>query len=252
MHLVVAPHEFFLLHPAGDRAVLERAAAASVCINTEQPGSPWFELAAQWCDHAVTNLDISDRGVAAMQARGLVARRLRLGYSQGRDVWAGASTERNVDVVFLGDDSVRRREVLNRGASQLWPYRCELRLFRSDRPVLAGRPGFLGARERVELLARSRVLINVHRGDQPYFEWVRLLDALANGCVVVSEPSSDSAPLEPSTHMVEAPVEKLVETAIELLHDEPRRQRIAHAAYDVVRRELDSVVLIDKVLRDLA
>jgi hypothetical protein len=249
LHLIVAPHEFFPLHPETDEAALADAAAASVCINTEQPGSPWFDLAAAWCRQSDATFDISDHGVAALRERGLDARRLRLGYSASRDRWAGVETDRDVDLVFLGDDSERRRTLLNRGAPLLWEHRCELRMFRSDRPVRPGQPGFLAASNRVDLLARSRVLINVHRGQQPYFEWVRLLDAIANGCLVVSEPSTDTAPLQPFVHLIEAPLETLIEYAVAILHDEPRRRRMARDAYDLVRDRLDDSALIDDALR---
>ncbi|MEY2416299.1 MAG: hypothetical protein QOH53_1633, partial [Ilumatobacteraceae bacterium] len=43
-NLVVAPHEFFVLSKASEAARLQ-AASASVCINTEQPGTPFFDLA---------------------------------------------------------------------------------------------------------------------------------------------------------------------------------------------------------------
>ena len=35
--------------------------------------------------------------------------------------------------------------------------------------------------------------MDVHRGDEPYFEWARVIEALANGCVVASETSVFSA-----------------------------------------------------------
>src|SRR4029079_18879097 len=43
-NLVVAPHEFFSLSAASETD-RRRAAAASISINTEQPGTPFFDLA---------------------------------------------------------------------------------------------------------------------------------------------------------------------------------------------------------------
>jgi len=67
--LVVAPHEFFVLFPASeiDRV---RAASHAVCINTEQQGTPFFDLAMQYARHARVVLDINtptsfDAGVLA-------------------------------------------------------------------------------------------------------------------------------------------------------------------------------------------
>ena len=47
-NLVVAPHEFFVLHGGSD-AELNAAAAVSVPICTEQPGTPWFYLGLSFC-----------------------------------------------------------------------------------------------------------------------------------------------------------------------------------------------------------
>ena len=49
INLVVAPHEFFTLSDAATTD-LQRAAAASVCVCTEQPGTPWFRLSVEQFD----------------------------------------------------------------------------------------------------------------------------------------------------------------------------------------------------------
>ena len=52
INLVVAPHEFFVLSDA-PTADLKRAAAASVCICTEQPNTPWFHLSLDACQRGL-------------------------------------------------------------------------------------------------------------------------------------------------------------------------------------------------------
>lgn len=237
LHLVVAPHEFFPLHHADEEA-LRRAADAAACLNVEQPGTSWFETGAAWIRPGAVCFDINDLGVTELRTRGVDARPLRLGWSPRRDRWGGRHEDRPVDVVHLGDDSPRRIQALVAGADRLTDRRTELRLFRADRPVRPGQPGFLTEHERTALLSRSRVLVNVHRGPSAYFEWVRLLDAMANGCVVVSEPSTHVAPLVPGVHFVEAAIDDLVAAADALLDDEDRRRSMATAAHDLLRREL--------------
>src|SRR4029079_17136062 len=48
VNLVVAPHEFLTLSAAPAKK-WQRAAAASICINAEQPGTSWFRLAVDAC-----------------------------------------------------------------------------------------------------------------------------------------------------------------------------------------------------------
>src|SRR4051812_13120498 len=78
INLVVAPHEFFELFDAS-REQLQHAAAASVCICTEQPGTPWFGLTLDVARLAPVAYDINDHGVAGLRAAGVDARRLQLG-----------------------------------------------------------------------------------------------------------------------------------------------------------------------------
>ncbi len=66
-NLVLAPHEFFLLHDAADSA-LNEAAAISVPITTEQPGTQWFFLGLSFCRPAKLVLDINANGVAELEA----------------------------------------------------------------------------------------------------------------------------------------------------------------------------------------
>ena len=64
INLVVAPHEFFELYAAPAKE-LQRAAAASICINTEQPGTSWFRLAVDACRRGLLTLDISPSSFTA-------------------------------------------------------------------------------------------------------------------------------------------------------------------------------------------
>jgi hypothetical protein len=67
---------------------------------------------------------------------------------------------------------------------------------------------------------------------------VRVLEAIANGCVLVSERSPDSEPLVPGEHFVSGTLENLALLADHLLGDEERLSTLRLAAYDHVRKEL--------------
>ena len=78
--------------------------------------------------------------------------------------------------------------------------------------------------------ADCRVVLLVHGDDELDFDWARASDAITNGCVVVSETSNGFAPLVPGVHFVMAPYENVVEQAVALAFDEPRRATMAEAA----------------------
>jgi GT2 family glycosyltransferase len=234
---VVVPHEYFATAPETCRPSAD-ALARTVALCVEQPGSPWFEIAARWAAAAGAAVDISRLGACELEWRGVEARHVRLGYSDYWDRWHGDDeAARETDVIHLGSDTWRRRNALAGYASTLWPRRTRILL-----PPVAvkrtERPDFLLGEAKWSLLRSSKILLNIHRDDLPFFEWVRVLEAIANGCVVVTEHSRGTEPLEPGVSIVSGEVGNLGLLAEALLEDEDRLSRLRRDAYDVVRQQL--------------
>ena len=76
--------------------------------------------------------------------------------------------------------------------------------------------------DKYRLLSSAKLLLNIHRArpasvasgaaQPPYFEWARAVEAMAHGCVVITEPSEGCAPLIAGTHFVEASVDEMAAT----------------------------------------
>lgn len=235
INLVVAPHELFTLTDAGDDE-LRRAIAVSVPVCTEQPGTPWFNLTCELVRHAPAVLDINRHGVDGLAAQGIAADHLQLGgvpsMACGRPLG-----DRDIELLFLGGSTPRRAAELATLGSTLWDRRTELRLFRFSRPVDGDVPGVVFGRDKYELLGRSRILLNIHRDEvRPgYFEWARMVEAMANGCAVVTEPSAGFAPLVDGVHFVAT--DDLATTVAELLDDPARCESLGAAARAAVLDE---------------
>ena len=252
MHnLVVAPHEFFVLSPSAEPDRL-RAAAASICINTEQPGTPFFDLAMTYAARGPVVLDINQYSLGAVRRLGLAAVHLPLGCTPSMDVWQGENRPRRVDIGFLSGRTPRREQFIAGAGGMLWEWNTDLRFFSWHRPILGGGPGFATGDEKFAALADTRVLLNVHRGEEPYFEWARVVEAIANGCVVASETSVGIEPLVPGVHFVMAPLDHLAEQAIALALDEPRRAAMADAAYKLTTAALSQTEMLQTALTDAA
>jgi hypothetical protein len=161
------------------------------------------------------------------------------------------AAQRDLDVLFLGGDTARRRAVLSSLGPLLWDRRSELRLFRFTEPVHGGIPGLVFGADKYRLLARTRILVNIHRDDeQPgYFEWARIVEAMANGMTVVTEPSTGFEPLQPSVHFVESG--DIAGSVAELLDDRERCAAIAKAAATAVLDEHPLHRRIEPVLEHL-
>jgi GT2 family glycosyltransferase len=249
INLVVAPHEYFTLYEGANEAALVKAASESVCVGVEQPGTYWFEYGTRYTSYGLLAIDINRRGVTELRRRGLEVYRLHPGYFTGWDAWGGAaSTDRPRDVLFLGSLTHRRAQILSRSAPILAQWTCDLRLFRGDRPVRDGTESFVSGQAKHELLAGSRVLLNVHQGERDYFEWIRVIEAVSNGCLVVTERSGGYAPLVPGRHFLQAPADALAAQVDGILRDEALRAELALDAYEFVRKNMDWVDNVDRLL----
>ena len=251
INLVVAPHEFFVLSDA-PTPDLKRAAAASVAVCTEQPYTPWFHLSLDACQRGLLALDINDHGVAALREFGVRAERMPFGavesMTEPESNDSARRRTRDVDVLFMGSLDPRRGKALAGLAPILWDRHSELRLFPFDKPVLPGTPGVVFGDEKYRLLRRAKVLVNVHRdrtihlptGFTPpaYFEWVRMVETMANGCVVVTEPSEGFGPLVPGEHFVSVELDEMADAVEALLVDHDRRTTMAAAAHRAVVHDL--------------
>jgi len=222
INLVVAPHELFVLDGADDGTVA-RAAAASVPICTEQPNTPWFNLTAGLIRDAPVVVDINPHGVAAIRARGHEAMHLQLG---GVPSMRAPDVARDVDLLFLAGATPRRARMLASLAPLLWNREVQLRSFRFSAPIDGTAPGTVFGLDKYRLLARSRILLNLHRDHVApgYFEWARIVEAMANGCAVLTEPSTGFEPLIEDEHFAVADQTALTESLGELL-DDPKRCR---------------------------
>ena len=236
---VVVPHEFFSLtferaHPS------EAQLARTIAIETEQPGTHWFEHAASVAAMCAVTIDINRLGVAALRKKGVDARYLRFGYVPSWDVWAGDEhAERPVDVTFMGGATPRRQIALGRCAEVLSRRPTALHLFENLAPHTAGgSPHFLAGERKWRELARSKIIVNVHRDELGYFEWQRVIGAASNGCVVLTEHSIGQQPFVPGVHYVSTSYDSLPSVLEALLADEARLARIRTDAYRLLRDEL--------------
>lgn len=233
INLVVAPHEFYVLCGASDTEVAT-AARASIPVCTEQPGTPWFNLSVDLLRPSPLVLDINRHGASALAERGVDARHLRLG---GVPSLRRGMTNRPIDVLYLAGATDRRGALLAGLASVLAGRRCELRMFQFSSPIVGGEPGVVFGPAKYDLLGQARIMLNLHRDDAvpAYFEWARFVEAMAAGCLVLSEPSSGHEPLQPGTHFVETAD---VDAALcELLADRDRCTTIASSGQHAVLEE---------------
>lgn len=154
---------------------------------------------------------------------------LQLGYSEAWDGREG-DAERDVDVLFLGRATVRRERALAGFADLLERFRCEFVLADPSVPNAYEGPSFVTGANKRALLARSKVLLNLHAEEGAGFEWLRAAEAISCGCAVVSEHSPDLEPLRPGIDLLTGSLDSLGYLAAWLAEDDERRAEIAREA----------------------
>jgi hypothetical protein len=234
---VVIPHEFHAWgHPPGFPGPQERARTIALC--TENPGTEWFEATYELVAEFGAAVSINRSSAAELQRRGVRCEHLQLGYSPSWDTWSGDETaERPIDVLYLGAVDPRRDPLLAGVGSRLWARRCQFLVPPLEQRT-APRPDFLKEEKKYHRLRSAKILLNLHRTTSAALEWMRFLEAICNGCVVVSEPCLDNEPLVPGQHFLEASVESMASVVDDLLDDSERLRALRQQAYDFVRREL--------------
>jgi hypothetical protein len=123
----------------------------------------------------------------------------------------------DIDVLFYGSRSLRRRAVLD--ALRARGFRVES-LF-----------GVYGA-GRDAVIARSKIVLNMHLYEAEVFEIVRVSYLLANGRAVVSEPGADPAEdADLASGIAFAAYDELVDRCVELLGDGRARRELGQRGY---------------------
>jgi hypothetical protein len=231
LDFVVAPHEFFLLGAGpGWRGQIDLS--RSIVFNTEQPGTPWFFRSLRYATGAGTLVDLSPHSATLLPGLGFPSSGfLPLGPVAGRvddtrtmlrervsgledipvrpapDATPPAWRDRPIDVLFLGTLTDRRSQALARLASTLANYRCFIHAPGFGRP-LRGAKGQIDETHSRWLASQAKILLNIHRGGFPYFEWHRVVMLGAEqGTIVLSEPSLPVPGIQPGRHYLSSQID---------------------------------------------
>jgi glycosyltransferase involved in cell wall biosynthesis len=238
IQIVVTPHEFFNLFLSYQLPPekIQRMVNHLFLLGTEQPESEWFYSNLVMAPHARAMLDIHLSGVAGYRAAGVGCFHLPLGYHPLLEQRKPSeNSERDIDVCILAAMTDRREEFIAANADWFAARNCHLRLVPLGFAKTETTRSYLPAARRNALLQRTKILLNIHYSELPYFEWHRALIGLANRCCMITEPCEGFAPLIPGKHLIMAKADHLIACCEYYLEHEDERKAIAGAAYDFMR-----------------
>jgi hypothetical protein len=236
-HVVIAPHEFFHLG-AGRNLLRGDVPHRLILLNTEQPSTQWFSLAHQCFSRAHSIWDINYESSLLIRSRGYPCSYLTLGYVpdfepaakvqelpehygtcfiephiRGGTYVDASFGERPIDVLFVGHASRRRERFFARAAPVFSRYRCYLHFSDVSSPVIPGLTTHMNTATVVGLAQRAKILVNVHHGDDRYFEWHRIVMlGIWQRALVISEPCGVAPPFQAAVDYVEAPLDTMPQT----------------------------------------
>jgi len=204
-----------LLSPAGAAMV----PAGSIVYNLEQLGEHdlpdvYYELASrhQVGDYCRRNLEKWKSLHCASPPR-----QVEVGYvPELRRVPVLPAPGQDIDVLFYGSANERRKRIVE-----------QLRAAGVNVYAVYGVYG----EERDRLIARSKIVLNVHYWEAKLFEIVRISYLLANSKAVVSESSEDELESDYQGAILSLPYESLVEGCLSLLKDEKERRQLEQRGF---------------------
>jgi hypothetical protein len=274
-HIVVAPHEFFYLG-AGVPLGQGPLPAKLILINTEQPSTHWFQLGAKFFPKAATVWDVDFASSQRLLSLGYPCRYLALGYLpefplfrkvkalplhygtrflephiRTRPALTEPLVARPLDLVFFGNPTVKRQQFYSAAAGVLAKYRCYIHFSNGHRPLLAGKTTYMDTPTVLGLVQRSKIVLNIHRDQDLYFEWQRIvLQGIWQRTLVISEPCSPAPPFRPGMDFVEADLQAIPEM-IEYFLSTPGGQQEAQAIANEGFRTLSRGCRLPDVLQGL-
>lgn len=163
--------------------------------------------------------DYSSRNIEELRSRGVPdARHVPIGYVP--ELERISDGPKDIDVLFYGSMNQRRQHVVER--------------LRDAGIEVSTLFGVYGA-ERDAMIARARVVLNVHFYEAKIFEIVRVSYLLANGCCVLSEDGTDPIEEEFQDAMAFSTYDGLVQRCLGLLGDEPLREQYGRRGRQLMR-----------------
>ena len=242
----VGPWDVFVLMPPHEYVALEgtafvddeAVAARTIGISAEQPHQGFFERNAAIGARLGAVIDFSPLAVEAYRQNGIEACHLPFGYVPAWDRVDGQVGDRTVTtpVLYMGNKRERRLSVLAGAADALVRWRARLIVSDNGEPNRLTSPTFVAGDAKRALLAETGLLVNIHQSDEPYFEWLRFVEAAHCGVPVLSETSLASDPFVDGTHFLSFECDELGSRLDEVMADEPGRRAVAQEAYDLLRK----------------
>lgn len=278
LHIIVAPHEFFEME--GGERFTQNHSNKIVLLNTEQPSSVWFRKAAAYFPMAIEVWDMNFYSWQRLNNTMGCARFLPLGFVKNfklldevrnlphnyctcfldekirkRSYLHSRFEERPIDILFVGHASPRRQQFLAHHAAFFANYNCYFHLTDLSLGPIRNDNTSMNTRTAIGLAQRSKIILNIHHGSHPYFEWHRMvMHGIWQRGLVVSDICGEGPPFVPGKHFIQASLDELPERIAYFLGTATGRaeaNEIIHSAWSSLTTECDLASTLYSLTRTL-
>jgi hypothetical protein len=214
-----------------DPSLIDSTPKTSIIVNTEQLSadhSPWHDRIYRWVSRFET-WDYSERNLAILKAVGAQEPKLlRLGFHK-KLARIQKSNHQDIDVLFYGSIGDRRKKIID-----------DLKATGSNVISVFGVYG----EDRDRLIARSKIVLNLHHYNSQVFEIVRVFYLMINAKAVVGEVGENTA-IDPYyvPGICAANYDALVPSCLGLIADRESREEMEHKALETISRRPQSELL---------
>lgn len=230
LHIFIAIHELFYINPNGKK-LIENIPENSIVINFEQIHTQFFHRVEKYLYLFKTVWDINYQNVLNLRNKGFNAKYLKIGYIEGdenykeqkklSDNYFTASIsekiksqsylnveykKRPIDILFIGGATKKRKEFFAENAKYFSEKNTYLHLNESimKYPVNNYNNDGIDSKTSIGLAQRSKILLNIHRDIQHFFEWHRIvMHGIWNRTLVITEKSHNPNSFISGKHYVE-------------------------------------------------
>ncbi|MBI4245243.1 MAG: hypothetical protein HY606_14225, partial [Planctomycetes bacterium] len=277
-HVVVAPHEFFYF---GNGQIREHEIPENtIIITSDQRDTPWFETCKRYFEKVYAVWDINYQMYRFLKRKYRYVSYLPLGYSD-RFVWyyniktlpnnkftcfLGSSIinfsssereweDRPIDIAFFCTKSDKRDLYFSMNAHFFSRYRCYF-IFKdlSGGPFPAGSSSIPDTDTLNGIIQRSKILLNIHRGAEKYFEPHRIvMNGMWNKALVISEYCNDQPPFKSNRDYVSCHNSRVTEEIEFFLSPDGTRhaKKIIENAYATLTQKCCMKDAIKRSIREL-
>jgi hypothetical protein len=226
-HIVVAPHEFFVLGE-GPKWANDAFVTKAIMYSTEQVQTTWFARSLVFLLRARAVADLNPQTAAILRKGGIKAFVVQPGHTsrftafapgaplpvsrafdglppdvRDYDTSADAYAKRPLDLLFLGSLSPKREKRLAAWASRFASLNTFIYATRVTKPLTMETAPTAQPAVTAALLQRSKLLLNIHRDEYTFLEWWRLMQAFWQKTLVVTEPCFPHPVYKPGIHYLE-------------------------------------------------